>query len=265
MNGLFITGTDTDVGKTWVTAIIARALVANGVNVGVYKPACSGSFGSPDEPRWQDLEVLSEAAGIPDIDRICSERFAAPLAPPVAARAEGQTIDEDAIHSGFHRWADECDFLLVEGVGGLLCPLTETRSIADFADFTGFPMVIVAHLGLGTINHTLLTIEAARSRHLPIAGIVLNDARALAGHTRRADKPRRAVPSHLNSNPWNSRLRSHKRRVAGENRLRQNRLVTACRRKSVIAGLLIRSPFCWKCCGENEWRLRSPADSARAD
>ncbi len=176
MRGVLISGTDTDVGKTYVTALIARELVNAGVKLGVYKPACSGADVTDGQEHWADLETLSQASGITDHDRICQQRFAAPLAPPVAARQAGGSVDWDVIQAGLTRWESDADFVLVEGVGGLLCPLTDSHSMADFAVWTGLPVIIVARLGLGTINHTLLTLEAADRRELCIEGVILNDA-----------------------------------------------------------------------------------------
>lgn len=174
--GLLITATDTDVGKTWVTALIARELRKTRTRVGVYKPACSGSeVNDQGKTVWPDLEVLHESVGGEfSIDRICPQRFNDPLAPPVAARNEGRTIDSRLLRTGCDQWAGQVDVLLVEGVGGLLCPISDTESIADLAVDIGYPLLIVTRAGLGTINHTLLTIEAAQNRKLPIAGVILN-------------------------------------------------------------------------------------------
>lgn len=178
--GLFVTGTDTDVGKTYVSSIILRELRDAGFRVGASKPACSGAVIESGEPRWPDLDQLAEAAGLSDIDLICRQRFQAPLAPPVAARLEGQQPDLSAMQQSLLAWESRADVVVVEGVGGLLCPLTDQDSVADFAVWAGFPLLIVARLGLGTINHTLLTIEAARQRDLAIAGVILNDGDGLA-------------------------------------------------------------------------------------
>ncbi len=178
MPGLFITGTDTDVGKTWVTSILARDLVKSGRRPGVFKPACSGAEESDDGTlRWRDVEQLAEAAGVPERQRnsICPLLLKAPLAPPVAARLEKRNICLSLIQQAFHQVCEQHELVLVEGVGGLLCPLTDDETVADFAALTGFPLIIVARLGLGTINHTLLTVEAATHRALPVAGVVLND------------------------------------------------------------------------------------------
>lgn len=174
-DGLFITGTDTDVGKTWVTSLIARELHKT-QRVGVYKPACSGSEpNSQGEPTWPDVDALHASIGHQySIDMICPQRFRDPLAPPVAARNESRTIDQQLLRTGCRSWDDKVDVLLVEGIGGLLCPVTDNENIADLVADIGYPLLIVARAGLGTINHTLMTIEVAQNRSLPIAGIVLN-------------------------------------------------------------------------------------------
>lgn len=177
MRGLFITGTDTGVGKTHIACEIVRELRAAGHRVGAFKPACSGAMtGSSGQPCWDDVERLRGALDrdVSD-DQLCPQRFLSPLAPPVAARQEGRTVDLDAIERGLDRWRSECDILVVEGAGGLLCPLTDEATMADLADRFGFLLLIVARLGLGTINHTLLTVEVARRRGLPIAGILFNE------------------------------------------------------------------------------------------
>lgn len=176
MQGLFITGTDTDVGKTFVTAAIARQLREVSVQVGIYKPVCSGAGWDDDgQLRWADVETHFQALGEEFArEKICPQCFEAPAAPPVAARLENREIDNELITSGHDWWRDRVDFLLVEGVGGWLCPLTQTSSVADFAKECGWPIIVVASRTLGTLNHTLLTLEAIQARHLEIAGIVLN-------------------------------------------------------------------------------------------
>jgi dethiobiotin synthetase len=177
MQGLFVTGTDTDVGKTWITCLIASHLRSQSASVGVYKPACSGSQQEDGHTYWSDIRALSAATGDQfATERICPQRFHAPLAPPVAASEEGKEVDADLLRRGIDWWSSEVENLLAEGVGGLLCPLTESEVVADLAVATGFPILIVARAGLGTINHTLLTIEAAKARGLAIAGVVLNHA-----------------------------------------------------------------------------------------
>lgn len=176
MRGLFVTGTDTDVGKTWITSLIARELTDAGMLVGVYKPACSGSeIDASGTASWPDLTALSAAVDhVFSIEQICPQRFNAALAPPVAAEQAGRTIDAALLRSGIEPFRDDVSHLLVEGVGGLLCPMTATETIADLAADLQFPVLIVARASLGTINHTLLTIEVARSRGLAIGGVILN-------------------------------------------------------------------------------------------
>jgi len=183
LRGLFVTGTDTEVGKTYVTCLVARALNESGVSVGAYKPACSGSFRDTTGRKiWEDIEALHAAIG-GDFERdlICPQRFEAPAAPPVAAEMEGRRIDESLLAGGAARWTGRCEVLLVEGAGGLLSPIGTEMTNADLALRLGYPLLIVARGGLGTINHTLLTIEAARSRGLPMAGVILNDVVANTG------------------------------------------------------------------------------------
>jgi dethiobiotin synthetase len=176
--GLFVTATDTGVGKTYLTALIAGSLREQGLRVGAYKPACSGAEVAADGSiSWSDIETLAAAVGGTfDPERICPLRFQAPLAPSVAARREGTVIDFKRLRDGAAWWKGRVDVLLIEGVGGLLCPLTELETIADLAMALAYPLLVIARTGLGTINHTLLTIEAAQRRGLKVAGVVLNEA-----------------------------------------------------------------------------------------
>lgn len=183
--GLFVTGTDTNVGKTVVTAALLKTWCAAGRNAGAYKPAASGcEYDSAGLPYWNDVEVLFRAAGsrFPR-QHICPQCFAAPLAPPVAALEEGRQVDEELLVSGAVWWQPQVDALLLEGAGGLLAPLSETQSNADLAVALKLPVLIVARTGLGTINHSLLTVEAAQSRGLDVVGIVMNSAQPTSDHS----------------------------------------------------------------------------------
>jgi len=160
--GFFVTATDTGVGKTFVTAALATALRARGRDVAVFKPVQSGA--TAEDPSGDAVLLGAD----------CVFAFAAPLAPLVAARAEGRTIELEPILARARELAREHELLLVEGAGGLLVPLAEDLDLADLAVALGLPLVIVARAGLGTVNHTLLTIEAARARGLKLAGVVLN-------------------------------------------------------------------------------------------
>jgi len=204
--GLFIAGTDTDVGKTYVTALIARQLVAEGKRVGVYKPAASGcAFDETDDPH-----LLWEAAGKPaELQHVCPQRFAAPLAPHLAARAEGKEVDAELLRSGLEHWRDRCDIVLVEGIGGLMSPITEDEYVADLALDFGFPLIVVAPNVLGVINQTLQTlITAATFRDgLDVAGVVLNQPEPCSGDasetSNQAELSARCVPPVLAAVGWN--------------------------------------------------------------
>jgi dethiobiotin synthetase len=180
--GLFVVGTDTGVGKTFVASAIARTWRSAGRRVGVLKPAASGAEWREGRLVADDAARLIEAigGGVPQ-DRVVPLVFEEPLAPPVAARRQGKPLDfarvVEVVADGLDWWESRADAMVVEGVGGLLCPLAEGATVADLAIALDYPLLIVAHRGLGTLNHTLLTVEAARSRALRIAGIVLNGAR----------------------------------------------------------------------------------------
>ncbi|HEY1067875.1 MAG TPA: dethiobiotin synthase [Pirellulales bacterium] len=176
MRGLFVAGTDTDVGKTYVSCLIAEDLRRKGIKVGVCKPAASGCFVEGSQVVSGDALALWNAAGRPgDLERVCPQRFIAPLAPHRAAEAEGRKIDRPALLAAVRAWKDQCDVLIVEGVGGLLAPLDDgPYYVADLARECGFPLIVVSRDALGTINHTLLTLEVARARGLSVAGVVLN-------------------------------------------------------------------------------------------
>ena len=182
MKTLTVTGTDTDVGKTWVSCLVAATLRAAGYRCGAYKPVCSGA--STDQSGgqiWTDVVRLGHAAGYYDssIDSVCPQRFEAPLVPYLAARHENRSIDQSLLVSGITSWKDAAEYLVIEGAGGLMCPLTETFDLTDLAASLSSPLLIVAANRLGVINHTLLTVEVARHRGLKIAGIVLNNYRSV--------------------------------------------------------------------------------------
>lgn len=204
--GLFITGTDTDVGKTYVAAMIARALVDAGHRVGVYKPVASGCRCESGGLVAGDAVALWEAAGKPgELDDVCPQRFEAAVAPHVAARAEGREIDEDLLLGGLARWTDQCDIVLVEGAGGLMSPLSDELYNADLALALGYPLIVVSANTLGTINHTLQTlITAATFREgLEIGGVVLTEVTVnstdASRTTNRQELEQRCVPPVLAS------------------------------------------------------------------
>lgn len=179
--GLLVTGTDTGVGKTVVAAAIARALHESGRRVGVLKPVVSGIELRADGWVSEDVDRLRSSIG-EDVaaERVAPLRYIEPLAPSIAARREGCALRLEtllvATSNALDWWRDDyrAEIVVVEGVGGLLCPVAEEATVADLAVALEFPLVIVARRALGTLNHTLLTVEAALSRSLRVAGIVLN-------------------------------------------------------------------------------------------
>ena len=160
LSGYFVTGTDTGVGKTRVTCALAAAWRKRRVIAA--KPIESGG--------GDDAERIARAAGHPPI---CLYRFAQPIAPGVAAEAAGVSFDFDAIRRALAEHTH--DVMLVEGAGGLLCPLGGLQTMADLAAYLELPLLIVARSGLGTINHTLLTLSEAKRRRLAVAGVILNE------------------------------------------------------------------------------------------
>ncbi|MDP9175342.1 MAG: dethiobiotin synthase [Planctomycetota bacterium] len=173
--GLFITGTDTGVGKTVIAAAIANHFKRRGMRVGVSKPIATGCVHRREGLVSEDAEFLAHHADSSvALDVICPQRFAEPLAPAVAAERAGEEIDWPLIDRSIAEISSQCDVLIVEGVGGVLVPLDEQHLVLDMARWLSLPTIIVARPGLGTINHTLLTALALRGAGVPLAGIVIN-------------------------------------------------------------------------------------------
>ena len=175
LSGVFVAGTDTGAGKTYVTAAIAAALVAEGRDVVVSKPLLTGLDEDPGVGTIRDNEILAAAVGgSVSPTAISPLRFGPPLSPHLAAELAGVEIDERQVIEDLRRRASSSpgSTLVVEGVGGLLVPLTRSFAVADLATELGLPMVIAARPGLGTINHSLLSLEAARSRGLNVAAVI---------------------------------------------------------------------------------------------
>jgi dethiobiotin synthetase len=176
MRGLFVTGTDTGVGKTVVSAALLAALAAAGEPVRAYKPVVTG-LEDPAEiaarGRWPaDHELLAAAAGMSPED-VAPLRYGPAVSPHLAAELAGERIDRERLLAAA-RAGDAEDTLIVEGVGGLLTPLAEDCSVCDLAVALGLPVLVVARVGLGTINHTLLTLRVARAAGLRVRAVVLN-------------------------------------------------------------------------------------------
>jgi dethiobiotin synthetase len=176
MNGLFFTGTDTGVGKTYVAAAVVRLLRQQGRCVRVSKPVATGC--ERIEGRWLNADTvqLNWAAGnCQCLDAVTPWSFAEAVAPAVAARLHGPVPGIAALADAVRSQARPDGILVVEGVGGLLCPLTERETVADLAAALALPLVVVTRRSLGTLNHTLLTLEAAAARGLAVAGLIVNE------------------------------------------------------------------------------------------
>ena len=187
--GIFITGTDTGVGKTLLAASLAAFLRDRGYRVGVMKPAETGCPESDGTLIPQDALRLKEAAGCAEpIETICPYSFAEPLAPSIAAERSNRKIDVDLLLSTYGEISAKYDVTLVEGAGGLMAPLLPSYTYADFARVLKLPVLVVAANKLGVINHLLLTLEHASCRGLKVLGYVLNrisNETSLAAETNR--------------------------------------------------------------------------------
>lgn len=175
-------------GKTRVTCWIARILTERGFRVGLCKPAVTGAVQVGPDWIWEDVEQLRSACSAEaEIERIAPFRWYSPLAPPAAEVYDRQLSESGKVPpspkqgvalsqylESLDAWENKCDCLITEGIGGLLCPLTATETVADLAVSWGRPVLIVSRLGLGTLNHTLMTFECANRRGLPVAGVLLN-------------------------------------------------------------------------------------------
>lgn len=183
MKTLFVSGTDTEVGKTWISCQILRQLRLAGHKVGAWKPVCSGAIERNGALAWEDVDQLIDAiGGNPSesdlINRVCPQRFTAPLAPNIAARLEGRRVGQDVLAGGLGKWRGHADLVIAEGAGGLLSPASDEMLVADLIAELQTPLLLVAANKLGTIHHTLATVEAARSRKLKLTAIILNQVTA---------------------------------------------------------------------------------------
>ena len=169
MPGLFITGTDTGVGKTYVTCHLAEKLRGEGVDIGVMKPISTGPAGEDDALNLKKKLKLSDP-----LELINPIHLKHPLAPYPAARLEKRKINLKKIFSAYKELAKRHQTVLVEGIGGVAVPITKDYCVIDLIKDMGLPVIVVARAGLGTINHTLLTIGALIDCRIEVAGIIMN-------------------------------------------------------------------------------------------
>jgi dethiobiotin synthetase len=188
--GLFITGTDTGVGKTFVACGLAAVLRESGYRVGVMKPAETGCVEKDGELFPEDAVKLKQASACDlPLEKICPCRFREPLAPSVAAEREGRRIDINFLIETYNEISSAHDITLVEGAGGLMVPLLPSYTYADFAHVLKLPTLVVAPNRLGVINHLQLTLDHAGCIGLRLVGYVLNQIQSepsLAAETNRA-------------------------------------------------------------------------------
>lgn len=174
--GIFITGTDTGVGKTVVAAALARLLHERGVNVGVMKPVTSGCREESGHLVSEDAELLAWGAGLAGVDSdVAPYLLRQPIAPAEAASRDGVRINFRIIGNAFSQLASRYDFVIVEGAGGLMVPLFEGFLVADLVTHLSLPLLVVARPDLGTVNHTLLTCFAAKNLGIMVSGVVINN------------------------------------------------------------------------------------------
>ncbi|HEV7936416.1 MAG TPA: dethiobiotin synthase [Solirubrobacteraceae bacterium] len=172
MSGIFVTGTDTAAGKTILSAALLAAMCAAGEKVRAHKPVLTGADTPPSGPWPADDELLALACGM-DAQDVTPVRYGPAVSPHLAAALAGEKLDRASIVDNARAAERKCRILILEGVGGLLVPLLENFTICDLAVELGYPVLIAARPGLGTINHTLLTLHAAREAQLDVRAVVL--------------------------------------------------------------------------------------------
>jgi dethiobiotin synthetase len=187
MKGFFVSGTDTDVGKTIISGGLAAVLREKNVEVGVFKPMLSGI--SREDPE-SDTAFLKEMSQTPlTAEEITPFAFREPVSPLVAAQQEGIKVELEEVVQKWEKIRGQCDCFIVEGAGGISVPLGEKFLVSDVIQKTGLPLIIVARPDLGTINHTFLTVQYARSAGIKVAGIIIN------GRTEKPDLAEKTNPA----------------------------------------------------------------------
>ncbi len=187
--GVFVTGSDTGVGKTVIAGAIAAAIKAHGLDVGVMKPVASGAKEIDGKLVSEDVVYLKKMVDSTDDDDLVNPiRLKPPIAPTMAASKSGIQIDIDKVWKAYEVLSNRHDFVVVEGIGGLMVPVDDTLFVADLVCKMDLPLVIVVRDCLGTINHTLLTVEYAKSRNIRIKGIIINMLKGDDGFVREIEK-----------------------------------------------------------------------------
>ena len=206
MRGVFVTGTDTEVGKTFASTVIIAALRARGLRVFPFKPVAAGAVRVGEHWINEDTQALLAAAGLDEASgaQVTPVLLREPMAPHIAARREGVRIDLRALHAALLRGAAGSDFCVVEGVGGFRVPLDEAHDTVDLARDLALPVVLVVGMRLGCLNHALLTAQAIAAAGLPFAGWIANELQpAMNGLDENVDalRERLAAPL-LGRLPW---------------------------------------------------------------
>jgi dethiobiotin synthetase len=173
MKGFFITGTDTGVGKTWMTTALLHALAARGLRVAGLKPLACGGHDTPEGWRNEDAELMMEEASVAlPYTTVNPVLFPEPVAPHIAARHAGVHLSAAALHELCTTVEEETDYLLIEGVGGWEVPVNDHETMAHVARLLGLPVIMVAGIRLGCLNHSLLTCDAILRQ--PLVGWIAN-------------------------------------------------------------------------------------------
>lgn len=174
MKALFVAGTDTEVGKTMVCGCLAKFLASQGFKVGVQKWVSTGDEGSSKDIEFSLKMLGKEKEGLANLELICPYVLTFASSPHLAAELEGKQIDVQRIKESFYKLSGSYEILIVEGIGGIMVPLRRDYLLVDLLKDLSLPVLIVARSALGTINHSLLTIEALRTRGIEILGVVFN-------------------------------------------------------------------------------------------
>lgn len=179
MKGLFVVGTDTDIGKTYVTALLLKRMLELGMNATYYKGALSGAEVVDKKLIAGDAKYVKDISGLEEnIENLVPYVYKNPVSPHLAAKIEGNPVKLDVVVEGYNKLAEKYNYIVMEGSGGIFCPISmgkEEIMLEDFIRELDIPTVLVADAGLGTINHTYLTVHYMKQKGIEIKGIILNN------------------------------------------------------------------------------------------